>query len=125
MTGTAELPELPGWAWNVCADCGLPLWEGGTWSSDRPGVHTHGGAERCERAKGRMAELPIEFSLCHQALVEVREMLGIASATWSDEDWEDTDRLHGLLFAAQERLDAGLRGMRGYAAPSDTPVTLG
>lgn len=101
-----ELSHLPTWTQTRCAKCGehaLPN-SGIVAGGGKPWQHiTDAG---CGANAARMATLPIEATLMHQALVEARQTLGRFLCEASDDEW--TDDIAAAVLGAISSLDRGL-----------------
>jgi hypothetical protein len=110
VNATTTKPQLPTWATWRCDWCGEPMWDGSlSWTphgrTER--LHTHG----YDRAA---CDLPTEYVLAHQALIEASEQIGRFIAESDEEQYEDPKTLQAVLWAVQSTLDRGHEGMRHY-----------
>jgi hypothetical protein len=117
VSATQTRPPLPEWAGWRCDDCGQPMWDGSAfWTRDGKRVHTHGlDARACQRAARRTEkDLPVEYALVHQAVVEAEQHIGRFLCETSDDEWNDAKTLQGVLLHVYATLNDGGQGMRRY-----------
>lgn len=106
-----KLDHLPDWMQTRCAACGeyaLPN-SCTVVSNGKPAVHC-GGEQGCQRNRERMARLPVEAIVMHQALIEARRMLGVFVNDCPEESWNDD--VANAVMAAMSSLDRGLAADR-------------